>query len=130
MHKKGGRKNIQWYTSTVLTDTKEVETKGRQSSPSDRKNRKQRNTYIAPTAGPSEPSTDRPAPVSKPSVPHQYASKDAPTPMDEDSIKDDDLLGGDLVDYGASPEHPCTDVNVITFSADYTIMGNDEPVVA
>lgn len=50
--------------------------------------------------------------------------------MDQDSIKDDDLLGGDLVDYGASPEHPCTDVNVITFSADYTIMGNDEPVVA
>jgi hypothetical protein len=50
--------------------------------------------------------------------------------MDEDNIKEDDLLGGDLVDYGASPEHPSMDVNVITFSADYTIINNDEPIVA
>jgi hypothetical protein len=50
-------------------------------------------------------------------------------PMDEYNIKEDDLLGGDLVDYGASPGHPGMDVNVITFLADYTIIGNDEPVV-
>jgi hypothetical protein len=28
-----------------------------------------------------------------------------PTPMDEGNIKEDDLLGDDLFDYGASPEH-------------------------
>jgi hypothetical protein len=27
-----------------------------------------------------------------------------PTPMEEDNTKEDDLLGEDLVDYGASPE--------------------------
>jgi hypothetical protein len=45
-------------------------------------------------------------------------------------MEEDDLLGEDLVDYEASPERPCMDVNVITFSADYTIVGDDEPVVA
>ena len=48
-----------------------------------------------------------------------------PTPMEED-----DLLGEDLVDYEASLEHPGMDVNVITFSVDCTIVGDDEPVVA
>jgi hypothetical protein len=46
------------------------------------------------------------------------------------SMEEDDLLGEDLVDYEASPEHPGMDVNVITFSADCTIVGDDEPVVA
>jgi hypothetical protein len=50
--------------------------------------------------------------------------------MDEENIEEDDLLGGDLVNYGASPEHLGMDVNVITFSVDYTIIGDDEPVVA
>jgi hypothetical protein len=45
-------------------------------------------------------------------------------------MEEDDLLGEDLVDYEASPEHPGMDVNVITFSADCTIVGDDEPVVA
>jgi hypothetical protein len=45
-------------------------------------------------------------------------------------MEEDDLLGEDLVDYEASPECPGMDVNVITFSADYTIVGDDEPVVA
>jgi hypothetical protein len=40
--------------------------------------------------------------------------------MDEDNIKEDDL-GEDLVDYGASTEHACMNVNVITFLADYDI---------
>jgi hypothetical protein len=40
------------------------------------------------------------------------------------------LLGEYLVDYEASLERPGMDVNVITFSADCTIVGNDEPVVA
>jgi hypothetical protein len=46
------------------------------------------------------------------------------------SMEEDDLLGKDLVDYEASPERPGMDVNVITFSADCTIIGDDEPVVA
>jgi hypothetical protein len=44
-------------------------------------------------------------------------------------MEEDDLLGEDLVDYEASLEHPGMDVNVITFSADCTIVGDDEPVV-
>jgi hypothetical protein len=45
-------------------------------------------------------------------------------------MEEDDLLGEDLADYEASPERPGIDVNVITFSADCTIVGDDEPVVA
>jgi hypothetical protein len=76
-------------------------------------------------AGPSAQGADRPTPESGPSTLHQDASDDVSTPMEED-----DLLGEDLVDYEASPEHPGMDINVITFSADCTIIGNDEPVVA
>jgi hypothetical protein len=43
---------------------------------------------------------------------------------------DDDLLGEYMVDYEVSSERTCMEVNVITFSADYTIIGNDEPMVA
>jgi hypothetical protein len=50
--------------------------------------------------------------------------------MDEDNAEEDDLLGEDLVDYGATPEHPGMDVNVIMFSTDCTIISDDEPVVA
>jgi hypothetical protein len=78
----------------------------------------------AKKAGPSAPGADRPTPESGPSAPHQDASDDVPTPMEED-----DLLGEDLVDYEASPERPGMDVNVITFSAKCTIVGDDEPVV-
>lgn len=35
-----------------------------------------------------------------------------------------------MVDYEASPQHTGMEVNVITFSVDYTIFGDDEPVVA
>jgi hypothetical protein len=45
-------------------------------------------------------------------------------------MEEDDLLGEDMVDYKASPERPGMDVNVITFFADCTIVGDDEPVVA
>jgi hypothetical protein len=79
----------------------------------------------AKKAGPSAPGADRPTPESGPSAPHQDASDDVPTPMEED-----DLLGEDLVDYEASPERLGMDVNVITFSADCTIVDDDEPVVA
>jgi hypothetical protein len=48
-----------------------------------------------------------------------------PTPMEED-----DLLGEDLVDNRAMPEHSGMDVNVIMFSADCTIIGDDQPIVA
>jgi hypothetical protein len=68
---------------------------------------------------------DRPTPESGPSTLHQDTYNDVPTSMEED-----DLLGEDLVDYEASPEHPGMDVNVITFSADCTIIGDDEPIVA
>jgi hypothetical protein len=80
---------------------------------------------LANKAGQSAPGADRPTPESGPSAPHQDASDEVPTPMEED-----DILGEDLVDYEASTERPGMDVNVITFSADCTIVGDDEPVVA
>jgi hypothetical protein len=80
---------------------------------------------LANKAGQSAPGADCSTPVSGPSSPHQDASDDIPTSMEED-----DLLGEDLVDYEASPERPGMDVNVITFSADCTIIGDGEPVVA
>jgi hypothetical protein len=76
-------------------------------------------------SGQPAPGADRPPPARGPSAIHQEASNDTPTSMEED-----DLLGEDLVDYEASPERPGMDVNVITFSADCTIIGDDEPVVA
>src|SRR5688572_4341833 len=45
-------------------------------------------------------------------------------------MEEDDLLGEDLVDYEASPERRGMDVNIITFFADCTIIGDDETVVA
>jgi hypothetical protein len=80
---------------------------------------------LANKTGQSAPGADRPPPEFGPSAPHQDASNDVPTPMEEDN-----LLGEDLVDYEASLERPGMDVNVITFSADCTIVGDDEPVVA
>jgi hypothetical protein len=76
-------------------------------------------------AGQSPPGADHPPSESGPSAPHQEASNDMPTSMEED-----DLLGEDLVDYEASPERLGMDVNVIIFSTDCTIVGDDEPVVA
>jgi hypothetical protein len=69
--------------------------------------------------------TDRPTSESGPSALREDTSNDAPTPMEED-----DLLRKDLVDYGATPEHSGMDVNVIMFSVDCTIIGDDEPDVA
>jgi hypothetical protein len=80
---------------------------------------------LANKAGQSAPGADRPTPEFGPSAPHQDASDDVPTSMEED-----DLLGEDLVNYEASPERPGLDVNVITFSADCTIVGDDELIVA
>jgi hypothetical protein len=80
---------------------------------------------LANKAGQSTPGADRPPPESGPSAPHQEASNDMPTSMEED-----DLLGEDLVDYEASPERLGMDVNVIIFSADCTIVGDDEPIIA
>jgi hypothetical protein len=80
---------------------------------------------LASKARQSAPGVDHLPSESGPSAPHQEASNDMPTSMEED-----DLLGEDLVDYEASPERPGMDVNIITFSADCTIVGDDEPVVA
>jgi hypothetical protein len=80
---------------------------------------------LAKKAGPATEGADRLTPESGPSASHQDASDDVPTSMEEDG-----LLGEDLVDYEASPERPSMDVNVITFSADCTIVGDDEPVVS
>jgi hypothetical protein len=80
---------------------------------------------LAIKAGPSAQGTDRTTPESGPSALHQDTSNDVPTPMEED-----DLLGEDLVNYEASPEHPGMDVNVITFSTDCTIICDGEPVIA
>jgi hypothetical protein len=76
-------------------------------------------------AGPSAQGVDSSTPESGPFALHQDAFNNMLTPMEED-----DLLGDDLVDYEASPEHTCMDINVVTFSADCTIIGDDEPVVA
>jgi hypothetical protein len=76
-------------------------------------------------AGPSAQGTDRLTPESEPSTLHKDISNGVPTPMEED-----DLLGEDLVDYEASPERPGMDVNIITFSADCTIIGDNALVVA
>jgi hypothetical protein len=76
-------------------------------------------------AGPSADGMDRPTLKSGPSTLHQDTSNDVSTPMEED-----DLLGEDMVDYEASPEHTCMDINVITFSTNCTIVGDDEPIVA
>jgi hypothetical protein len=75
--------------------------------------------------GPYTHGADTPTLESGLSAPHQDASDDVPTSMEEE-----DLLGEDLVDYEASPERPGMDVNVITFSADCTIVDDDEPIVA
>jgi hypothetical protein len=75
--------------------------------------------------GPSADDTNHPTLEFGPSALHQDTSNDLSTPMEED-----DLLEEDLVDYEASPEHPSMDVNVITFSTDCTIVGDDEPIIA
>jgi hypothetical protein len=80
---------------------------------------------LANKAGQSAPGADCPTPESGSSAPHQDASDDVPTLMEED-----DLLGEDLVDYEASPECPGMNVNVIAFFADCTIVDDDEPIVA
>ena len=77
-----------------------------------------------------EPRADRLTSEFGPSAPHQEASNDALAPMDEDNVEEDDLLGEDEVDKGASHEQTCMDVNVITFSIDYNIISDDEPIVA
>jgi hypothetical protein len=85
---------------------------------------------LAPTVQLFEPRADRLTSEFGPSAPHQEASNNAPTLMDEDNIDEDDVLGEDLVDFRAMPEHSGMDVNVITFSANYTILDDDEPIVA
>jgi hypothetical protein len=75
-------------------------------------------------AEPSADGMDRPTLESRPFALHQDTSNDVSTPMEED-----DLLGEDLFEYEASPEHTCMDINVITFSVDCTIVGDDEPII-
>jgi hypothetical protein len=75
--------------------------------------------------GPPADDTDRPTLEFGLSALRPDTSDDAPTHMEED-----DLLREDLVDYGAAPEHSGMNVNIIMFSADCTIIGDDEPVVA
>jgi hypothetical protein len=74
-------------------------------------------TMESPTAeaGPSTFIADRLLLESGQFAPHQNASDDAPTPIEEDKTDGDDLLGEDLVDYGTSLEYPGMDVNVIMF---------------
>jgi hypothetical protein len=74
---------------------------------------------LAGKVGPFAQGADRTTPKSRPSAPHQDASDDVPTPVEED-----DLLGENLVDYEGM------DINVITFSIDCNIISDDELVVA
>jgi hypothetical protein len=80
-------------------------------------------------SGPLASVADLPTLESRPYTLCQNASDDAPTPMEEDNIEVDDL-GENLVDYGASLEHPGMDVNVIMFPVDCTIVGDDKLVIA
>jgi hypothetical protein len=80
---------------------------------------------LAIKARPSADDTNCPTLESRPFALHQDTSNNVPTPMEED-----DLLEEDLVDYEASPEHTGMDINVITFSVDCTIVGDDEPIIA
>lgn len=48
--------------------------------------------------------------------------------MDQDS-DDDDLLGEEMIDYEVSLECLGMDINVIAFSVDYNIVGDDESIV-
>jgi hypothetical protein len=111
-----------------------VEAKGREVNQTARKTRNKTTTLqfsagtsdsLAIKAEPSADDTDRPTLESGPSTLRQDTPNDAPTPIEEE-----DLLREDLVDYGATPEHSGMDVNVIMFSADCTIIGDDEPVIA
>jgi hypothetical protein len=86
--------------------------------------------HLAPEAGPSGPTVYRSTPTPEPSAPTRKLVKTLLVPMDQDGDKDDDLLGEDMVDYEASPQHASMEVNVITFSGEYTVFGNDEPMVA
>jgi hypothetical protein len=73
----------------------------------------------------ARPSADVADLLSVPSALRQNTSDDAQTLTEEE-----DLLGEDLVDYEATPKRSGMDVNVIMFSADCTIIGDDESVVA
>jgi hypothetical protein len=44
-------------------------------------------------------------------------------------MEEDDLLGENLVDYGATLEHLGMDVNVIMFSTNCTIINDDKSVI-
>jgi hypothetical protein len=75
---------------------------------------------LAIKAGPSMDVVDSPTLESRPSALRQSTSNDAPIPMEED-----DLMEEDLVDYETTPEHSGMDINVIMFSADCTIIDDD-----
>jgi hypothetical protein len=50
--------------------------------------------------GPTVQGADHPTPEAEPSALHQDTSNNVPTPMEEDDLREEDL-----VDYGATPEH-------------------------
>jgi hypothetical protein len=50
--------------------------------------------------------------------------------MDQDGNEHEDLLGEDMADYEPLLEHTSMEVNVIIILTDYTIIGDDEHVVA
>jgi hypothetical protein len=124
---KGGRKDIQWHTSIVPTTAKEVEAKGRWDKSNGHEDRKWDINFTA-LCRYGRQSGHKGWTIRiwhGPSALHQDASNDVSMPMEED-----DLLGGDLVDYEAFLEHTGMDINVIKFSADCTIISDNEPVVA
>jgi hypothetical protein len=79
---------------------------------------------------PSGSKADHLALEARPSAPHQKAPGDSRVPMDQSCDEDGDLLGEYTVDYEASLQHTSMEVNVISFSADYTIIRDDEHVVS
>jgi hypothetical protein len=85
---------------------------------------------LAPSVEPSSSKADSLRPAHVPSTSHQEAPKDSLVAMDQDGYDNDDLLQENMVDYEALPERAGMEVNVITFSVDHTIIGDDESIVA
>jgi hypothetical protein len=63
-------------------------------------------------------------------MPGQEALEDSPVPMDQSGDSNNNLLGKDMVDYEASLQRASMKITIITYSVDYTIIGDDEPVDA
>jgi hypothetical protein len=85
---------------------------------------------LAPTVRPSSSKANDPRLAPELSTSHREAPEDSLVAMDQGGDGDDDLLREDKVYYEVLQKHIGKEVNVVTFSTNYTIIGDDEHVVA